>query len=202
MKRFVYLVLLLTTACKPTADEKAIELTALDLGNQISIQAQQTLGKQLTLAMAEGGPVHAVSFCNTAAYPILDTLQTIVPTSIKRASLNVRNPGDAPTEMEQRVLETFTLEIEASIENPGPRIIALPDNRLIYLKPIILNNPICLNCHGKAGTEISDETYALIRQLYPNDNAINHRMGDLRGAWSITFNKADIIEYLKENSQE
>jgi hypothetical protein len=44
---------------------------------------------------------------------------------------------------------------------------------------------MCLNCHGQPGTDISAETQKALAELYPNDLAIGHKIGDLRGMWSI-----------------
>lgn len=41
----------------------------------------------------------------------------------------------------------------------------------------------CLACHGPA---IEPKTAAAIEALYPNDEAVGFRVGDLRGAFSLT----------------
>jgi cytochrome c len=75
----------------------------------------------------------------------------------------------------------------------------LDSAHLLYTKPIVINNALCLNCHGEVGAAVTEETYALIREKYPNDNATGHQMGDLRGMWSITFSK---FSYLLKKDEE
>ena len=73
----------------------------------------------------------------------------------------------------------------------------LDEQQILYAKPIVMNNPLCLNCHGTVGTQVSVEANALLNSLYPEDNATKHQLGDLRGIWSITFAREDIVTYLK-----
>ena len=170
-------------------------------GNRISNAAQKALGGQLKKAMGEGGPRYAVRFCQTAAYPILDTLTTGLDVKIKRESLRLRNPKDAPDDTERKILEQYqkSLDGQAALQP----VVAFPnENQILFAKPIVLNNPLCLNCHGSVGTEVSSETHALIKDLYPDDNAANHKIGDLRGIWSITFDRDKLITYLEQQKQE
>ena len=178
--------------------DKQIEDAVMTEGNKISLAAQKALGGQLKKAMGEGGPEHAVQFCNTAAYPILDTLTTGLDVKIRRASLRLRNPKDAPDETEKKILEQYQNALDSETELQP--VVEFPNkNQILYAKPILLNNPLCLNCHGAVGTEVSDETYNLIKSLYPEDNAANHKLGDLRGIWSITFDKENLVEYLNQH---
>jgi hypothetical protein len=59
---------------------------------------------------------------------------------------------------------------------------------------------MCLYWHGEIGTQVSNETYQHILKLYPEDEAINHKIGDLRGIWSITFQRNDLVNFIKENT--
>jgi hypothetical protein len=48
---------------------------------------------------------------------------------------------------------------------------------------------MCLQCHGKPGTDISEATTAKLRQLYPNDKATGYGINELRGIWVVEMNK-------------
>ena len=178
--------------------DQQIKDTAMTEGNRIASAAQKALGGQLKKAIGEGGPRHAVQFCNTAAYPILDTLTTGLDVKIKRASLRLRNPKNAANDVEKKILDQYQGLLSGETELQP--VVEFPDkNQILYAKPILLNNPLCLNCHGTVGTETSNETYALIKNLYPNDNAANHKLGELRGIWSITFDKEDLVRYINQH---
>ena len=45
---------------------------------------------------------------------------------------------------------------------------------------------MCLQCHGK---QIKPEVSQQIMKLYPKDLAIGYNESEVRGIWSITFDK-------------
>ena len=53
----------------------------------------------------------------------------------------------------------------------------------------IKTNSMCLQCHGKPNSNIKSNTLNKIKNLYPNDLATGYNENEIRGIWSITFNK-------------
>ncbi len=47
----------------------------------------------------------------------------------------------------------------------------------------------CLVCHGTPGTQIANETLAIIKERYPNDLATGYKSDELRGIWVIEMDK-------------
>ena len=74
------------------------------------------------------------------------------------------------------------------------------NNDVRYFAPIILKSE-CLKCHGSVGSDIKDETYALIKNLYPKDEAVGFQEGELRGIWSLNFGNIDELEKAKPASE-
>lgn len=68
-----------------------------------------------------------------------------------------------------------------------PEVIRNADGSRAFLAPIVLGNPLCLQCHGAPGKDITAETLAAIQKLYPDDKATGFQPGDLRGLWRVTF---------------
>jgi len=56
-----------------------------------------------------------------------------------------------------------------------------------------LNGAAEIHIHGTPGNEIGNENYEHIKKLYPDDKAINYTVGELRGIWSISFNKQQLL---------
>ncbi len=52
-----------------------------------------------------------------------------------------------------------------------------------------------LEVHGQGHTsnDILPEHVALIKELYPNDQATGYKVNQLRGMWSVVFNKKEFI---------
>ena len=151
-------------------------------GKKITATAFAALSSKLQSAMQEGGVANAVSYCNVAALPLIDSLSKANDVRIKRTSLKYRNPADAPTEAEIEVLNTFADQLQT--EKTLSPIVIEHD----FYAPILIAQP-CLKCHGKIGETLAESDYKHILKAYPEDNAINYIPGDLRGMWVVSFEK-------------
>lgn len=198
------LLLLWLVSCGPettqseTADAPAAERpsgTALTEAEADSYRArgktiaQATFGAlsgQLMQAVQEGGVPHAIDYCHLSAYPLTDSMAQAMQAHIRRTALRYRNPQNAPTEAERRILEAFQAQLAASKGTPKPVVEAQGPDSVSFYAPIMLAEA-CLKCHGEVGTDIAPDDYALIQTRYPDDQAVGFATGDLRGAWSITF---------------
>lgn len=166
---------------------------AMEIGSDIAGQSQKALGSHLQKAIQQGGIGYAIDFCNVRAIPITDSLENIYQARIKRASLNYRNPADAPDDLEKTILEAYhynqenELALEDNVQKQG-------DDYILFTRAIQVENPLCLNCHGTLGREMLAITKELIDAKYPDDQAIGHEMGSIRGMWSIRLSKKEIIK--------
>jgi len=154
-------------------------------GMEIAMGTFKALSGQLKASLQEGGVPNAVRYCNTVAYPLVDSLSEVYGATIRRASDKVRNPKDEPTEREQAIIDAYHAQVEAG-ERPKPVVRQLESGEIAFYAPIRMQE-LCLNCHGKLGESLKEEDYAVIKELYPEDEAIGYEAGDLRGIWSITF---------------
>ena len=105
---------------------------------------------------------------------------------MRRATEKPRNPENTANAEETAVLTAFA-EALAKNEAPKPQTKTNADGSQTYFAPIVLGNPLCLQCHGEVGKEVAPDTLAAIQQLYPQDKATGYQIGDLRGLWRITF---------------
>lgn len=187
------ILLLLGSSCgmnrssEPKSDS-ALKVEYLEKGKAIVQVAQPELLKNVSRAMGEGGPVHAIDFCHLRALDIKDSLSSVYDCEIRRIALKYRNPEDRPqTGLDTEVLDQY-LSSHTKGEDLAPQVHVF-DKKVEYYQPIVLANGACLLCHGKAGEQISDETMVTIRDLYPEDQATGFEMNDFRGAWKITFQR-------------
>lgn len=176
---------------------KLADVDILNAGQQqaamIADTAQKLLGQTLMKTIQEAGVPAAVSYCNVVAYPLVDSLSKVYNASIKRVSLNTRNPADDPEAWEREMLEAYQYGLEN--DQPLSENAELDDQRkyVLYTKPIAITNGMCLNCHGTED-QVLPETLSLLQQLYRDDNALGHQMGDLRGMWSIKIPVEGIVK--------
>ncbi len=180
----IFLTIFLPVGCSKQTERKSQSEVIPDSvylreGNLIVTRTFDTLRNALTSAIAEKGFVHAISFCNEAAYPITSVYQQ-EGLIIRRASDRYRSPENKADSLERIALARF-------VTDKSPRIIRT-DEGVHYVKPIIVQG-MCLYCHGVPDKEIKPEVLAAIREKYPNDQATGYHEGELRGLWHVVFKK-------------
>lgn len=175
--------------------EAEIMTAGLNRGQKIADIAQQTLGAVLSKTIESDGNIGALDYCNINAYPLIDSLSKANTATIRRVSLRLRNPADSPDSIERELLESYEYSIEQGVTVSG-NIQDAGEEYLLYTRPILINQEMCLQCHGKIGKELSLDTNEAIKELYPSDRATGHTMNDLRGMWSIRLLKKDIVNSL------
>jgi hypothetical protein len=188
-------------ACNPRekkVTESDLREFAIAEGNRISMETQQLLGSTLKATIQQKGIPEALRYCNLNAYPLIDSVEQKYSAIIKRASTDIRNPQDAPDEDELQIIKTYQDSL-ASGKTPKA-FVKVGEKEVHFARPILLNDAVCLNCHGKVGTDIAPENYQVIKALYPEDKATGHELGDLRGIWSIRFSKADLTEAVRSEN--
>lgn len=138
--------------------------------------------------MQKGGPLKAVNVCSDTASYLTKAFSEKMNLTIKRASFENRNPENIPNEFEAKAIKLFEDLMKEGKLNAQTNLIEKEtiDNKemIRFAKPIFVEAP-CLNCHGSQ-TEISEEVANVIILNYPNDKATGYKIGDLRGAISVT----------------
>ena len=145
------------------------------------------LSKNVKNAMGNGGVQNAVQFCNLNASILTDSLSKAHHVIIQRITNKYRNAGNKLKDQDQTVWDLFTNKKES-----GDSILPFTEiinDEIVTYAPILLNKPLCLNCHGVVGKAISESDYEFIHSLYPEDRAVGYALGDLRGMWKITQTK-------------
>ncbi len=145
-----------------------------------------SLQNELQTALAEKGPEHALGVCQIAAPEIAYRQAEQSGWTVARTSLRARNPANEPDLWEETVLDEFevrimggepveTIEFFEIVEKDGQDVFR-------YMKAIPTGE-VCLTCHG---AEIAPSVQQVIADIYPDDQATDFFVGDLRGAFTIT----------------
>jgi hypothetical protein len=139
------------------------------------------LKKELGAAMQQGGPEAALHVCNTRAAEVTEALCSEEGLDVARVSTRWRNPDNAPDELEAAVLARFQADPALA-----DTLVGLPDGGILYMKPIRVQSPMCLNCHGDEDA-LAAGVPERLAALYPDDRATGFSEGDLRGAFTVRF---------------
>ena len=143
------------------------------------------LKEALTGAMTEGGPVHAISACNTQAPDIAHKAAADSGWSVGRTSLKLRNTDNKPDAWELATLQEFEAR-RAAGESPDAiakaEIVDDNGHKTFRFMKAIGTAEVCLNCHG---ADLKPEVASALDDLYPEDAARGFSTGDIRGAFTL-----------------
>ncbi|MBD2769321.1 DUF3365 domain-containing protein [Hymenobacter sp. BT664] len=202
----VLILVLLAAACRPdqiehlkdtkrigieTANWEVKRIMPKDLlraarwaGDSLSATADTLLRQTLGRELAAGGVARAAAFCRPETYPLVDSLAGVLKATPRRVSERPRLPAHQatlPTE-QMRTDTTRTISRESQ-------------EVFFYQRPIVLNNALCLRCHGEVGKDITAADYTLIRKQYPQDQATGYHLGQQMGAWQISLRRDGVAEF-------
>lgn len=153
----------------------------------MSTELGTQLKAELTKALAQSGPTGAIDVCRTRAPEIAARLSHDSGAKVSRTALRVRNPSNAPDDLQRAVLEQFAADLASGHLQP-PLEAAVEINRggsieRRYMRAIP-TDALCLTCHG---TELAPDVKAAIAKAYPEDQATGFTTGQLRGAFSVIW---------------
>lgn len=157
-----------------------------ETGLRFANNTQTVLGKNLMNAINEKGAVGALEFCNEKAYPLTDSMASMLKASIKRVSDKPRNKNNLANGNETAHIRAFK-ESLAKGEQPKPVVMEINGKMVGHYA--IITNKMCLQCHGMVNKEILPQTYSKIKSLYPGDMATGYTENQVRGLWVVEMEK-------------
>jgi hypothetical protein len=166
---------------------------------ELTMQLSAQLKGELTRAIEQGGPVAAIAVCRDRAPVIAARLSQESGAKVGRTALRVRDPANAPDDLQRAVLEQFADELDAAgsaraaAGSPSAPAGGAPEAvfeikraggiERRYMRAIP-TDPLCLTCHG---SNLPPELAAAIARDYPSDAATGYAPGGLRGAFSVIW---------------
>jgi len=166
---------------KPAFDHKAYKMK----GMIIAKSTFKAFKSKIEAVASKGGLPAVVNFCHDNALKLTDSMGKAHHVVIKRTSHKLRNPANKPDIDGEAVLNEY-LKLQEQQKSMEPVVLKDSDGYAHFYAPIKLKEA-CLKCHGTPGKEIPESIYKLIKEKYPNDQAVNFKTGELRGVWDIKF---------------
>jgi hypothetical protein len=187
MKKIIGLLslsVLFFTSCEQGLSEKEKQ-EFTQKGKEIAQTTFKKLGGELMAQMKEGGIAKATPYCNSQASGLTEKIAKKYDVTIKRTTDKLRNTANKPNAEEQVFLDRFK-EMMTQGTKPVPVVEKNNVGEIHFYAPILVQNK-CLVCHGVLGESLTHQADSIIKKLYPSDQAIGYKEGDLRGIWSIRF---------------
>ena len=187
MKRFATTVIAILCPVVLGAAEPVPDTSWTEQSRQLTMQLGGQLKAELSKAIAEGGPIAAIDVCYTRAPEIAAQLSQASGARVGRTAVRVRNPSNAPDELERAVLEQFAADLGAGpVDRPLEAMFEIRRGDAVerrYMRAIS-TDALCLTCHGES---LAPELAAVIARNYPGDQATGFKLGQLRGAFSVVW---------------
>lgn len=178
------------TDAEPTqsqAGEPLSEDSLMERGRRIAMEAQKNLLSEVSKAMQQGGPVHAIDFCHAEVDELMQTISGEQNARVARIARRYRNPDNRLKDERDSSIYAQWEDAVARGEKPQDVLQKAGDGEHYFYKPIMLGMETCLKCHGTPGKEINEATLEALDERYPDDRARNFELGELRGAWKIAL---------------
>jgi len=178
---------MLTTLSTLRADDGSEQAMVVTQARYATEALAASLVARLQSAIEEGGAVAGVEACRLEAQSLTQQTGDALGLTVGRTALRVRNPTNAPDDWEQQQLEYF--EAMLARGTPANQLEALEyfdyNGRAEwrYMRPIMTGGQ-CLVCHGE---QLAPTVANVISQNYPNDRAVDFKLGQLRGAFTVTL---------------
>jgi len=156
--------------------------------NVVSKDLLKTLGSNMKRELKSHGPEAALKFCSANAYKLTQEIdkQYGKNISVKRISLKPRNPANKATADEAVILKA--MENMHKVGAKPKNIMQVQGDVVKVYKPLFISKKACLICHGDVA-KAKPALAKAIKNVYPHDQAMGYKMGDLRGAVVVTMPK-------------
>lgn len=169
------LFLLLTAVSTLSFASNDVNVTKM--GDEAIKKMMKTLKGAVMGAMKDGGPKKTAEVCSSSATDIEKSVNdSFKNITIKRTTLQPRNPDNMATEDEAKVLAEYAKSNSKKLVT-----VKISDGHYKVYSPIYMMK-MCVKCHGddKARNKEAD---AIIQAKYKTDKANGYKEGDFRGAF-------------------
>ncbi|HLU25706.1 MAG TPA: DUF3365 domain-containing protein [Longimicrobiales bacterium] len=169
-----------------TATDAITAEKAAAIGESAAGALASALMTRVQTAMQEQGPAYAITFCSEEALPLTEMVEDSLGggLELKRTSTRIRNPKNAPDELEKEALSHFAAELEAGRPLP-PHHLQRTDAGWRYYKPILVAE-LCTRCHGPREA-LDPSVQQVLAERYPDDQATGYAPGDFRGVIRVSI---------------
>ena len=160
------------------------------LGERTLDHAATAMVVEIRHELRESAPALAIGKLHLKNYPLPPAVpgQPAV-TAIRRTSLQLRNPANAPDAADLAALELIRNQLERGDDVASELVqrVTLPGQRpewRIYRPLVTLKE--CLECHGRADA-LAPGVADTLKVFYRSDQAVDYRTGSWRGLMRVSI---------------
>jgi hypothetical protein len=136
---------------------------------------QDAVLRELTDALADGGPALAIRSCHVDAEAAMRRLALQPGVAAGRTSARLRNTANAPRPWSAPLVSAYSRERARNVDG----FVVDLGASVGVMRPIA-EQPMCAACHGPAD-RIAPAVRSALLERYPSDPATGFEDGDIRG---------------------
>jgi hypothetical protein len=156
---------------------------AISCGDLIVVSLQDALLRELTTALAQGGPALAIQSCHVDVIGVSQRFARQRGVAAGRTSDRLRNPANAPAGWAAPLVKASAGKRARYVDG----FVADLDDAIGLLRPIA-HQAMCNACHGPVD-RIDPAILPALGARYPADRAVGFREGDIRGWFRVEVPK-------------
>ena len=160
--------------------ELRIPISRADL---VVVAMQDAVLRELSDALARGGPAGAINFCHLDATAIIQRVGREEGIAAGRTSDRLRNPTNAPQPWAMPFIKAHAGRSARSVEGFAVDL----GDKVGVLRPIV-ERPMCAGCHGTE-ERLVPGVKLVLRDRYPVDRAVGFTEGEIRGWYWVEMPK-------------
>ena len=152
-------------------------------GDSLTVTADTVLRQTLAREWAAGGIGRAAAFCRPETYALIDSLASVLKATAHRVSIPSTDAAASTTAPNPAAADTTR-----TIGRQSQEVFS-------YQRAIVLNNSLCLRCHGVKGQDISEADYAILKQQFPQGIATGYHLSQPIGVWQLQLRREGVAEF-------
>jgi hypothetical protein len=149
----------------------------------VIVSLHDALRRELTAALAEGGPAFAIKSCHIDVAGVIQRIGRPEGIAAGRTSDRLRNPTNAPAAWAAPLVGANAGRRARDIEGYAVDL----GSAVGVLRPIA-QQPMCASCHGSAKT-LDPAVRKVLAERYPADKALGFEEGEIRGWFWVEVSK-------------
>ncbi|WP_022825699.1 c-type heme family protein [Hymenobacter norwichensis] len=153
-------------------------------GDSLTHHADRELRRVLAEKLQASGVAGALPYCRPETFASVDSVARVLEATVRRRSARPRNPANQATLSPTDLAPDTTRQVAR-----------IGTDVFSYQRPIVLNDALCLRCHGEVGKDIAPADYALITKQFPQDKATGYQIGQAMGVWQVSMQRTGVAEF-------
>ena len=167
----------------PVAEAPSELRDAIARADLIIVSLHDALQRELTGALAQGGPAFAVQSCHIDVVGVTRRIARQKGVTAGRTSDRLRNPANAAPPWAAPVVKAHAGRLAREVDG-----FAVDLGEAVGLLRPIVERPMCATCHGPL-PRIDAAVRTVLARRYPSDRAVGFRDGEIRGWFWVEIPK-------------